>query len=91
MYIYTHICIYVDYIHIYTHIYIYICTYIHNHIYTHTYIYTCIYIYCTQSTFLAFWANTPPRLPDFITLPMPPCLCASLPERSVQTTILVPL
>ena len=32
--------------------------------------------------------NTPPRLPDVTILLTPTCLSGSLPERSVQTTIL---
>ena len=47
-----------------------------------------------EPTSLAFQANvliiTPHRLPDVITIPMPTCLCSSLPQRSVQTTTLVP-
>ena len=33
--------------------------------------------------------NTLPRVPDVTTVHMPTCLCDSLPERSVQTTIVV--
>ena len=32
---------------------------------------------------------TPPRLPDVTTLPMPTCLCVSLPQRSVQTATIL--
>ena len=28
--------------------------------------------------------------PDVNTIPMPTCLCSSLPQRSVQTTTLIP-
>ena len=31
------------------------------------------------------------RLPDVTTIPTPTYLCSSLPQRSVQTTTLVPL
>ena len=34
---------------------------------------------------------TPLRLPDVTTLPTHTCPCKSFPERSVQTTTLVPL
>ena len=33
--------------------------------------------------------NAQPWLPDVTTLPTHPCLCGSLPERSVQTSTLV--
>ena len=43
-----------------------------------------------EPTSLAFWASvltiTPRRLPDITTIPAPPCLCSSVPQRSVQTT-----
>ena len=48
-----------------------------------------------EHTYIAFQASmltiTPHRLSDITMLPVPTCLCGSLPERSVQTTTLFPL
>ena len=48
-----------------------------------------------EPTSLAFHANvltiTPLWLPGFTIVPTLICLCGSLPKRSAQTTILVPL
>ena len=48
-----------------------------------------------KPTSLALWASVLPLhpigFPDVTTLPMSSCLCGSLPERSVQTTTLIPL
>ena len=50
-----------------------------------------VYRAAIEPTSLAFRASvltiTSPRLPDIITLYTPTCLCGSLPEKSVQTTI----
>ena len=46
-----------------------------------------------KPTSLAFCANvltiTQHRLPDVTTIPTPNCLCSSLPQRSVQSPIVV--
>ena len=40
-----------------------------------------------EPTSLAFRANVLPlHCPDVIIIPMPTCLCSSLPQRPVQTT-----
>ena len=48
-----------------------------------------------EPTSLSFRAsvliNTPSRLPDVTSVPMPTGLCSFFPERSVQTTTLIPL
>ena len=48
-----------------------------------------------EPTSLPFWASVLALhhvgFPDVINIPMPTSLCSSLPQRSVQTTTLVPL
>ena len=48
-----------------------------------------------EPTPLAFQANVLPfhhvDFPDVTTIPTPTCLCSSLPQKSVQTTTLIPL
>ena len=52
-----------------------------------------------KPTSLPFWSSVLPLhiashhsvLPDVTTMPMPICLCRSLPQWSVQTITLVPL